>query len=71
MTLTYRQIGGLHWLFIGRLRIAVCITNPSRPLARTIRLDPYPELEASVAKAARESVAQSYPSSRSGAHLSL
>lgn len=27
---SYRKIGGLHWLFWGRLRIAFCITH-SKP----------------------------------------
>jgi len=26
--MTYRKIGGLHWLAIGRLRIAFCIVKP-------------------------------------------
>jgi hypothetical protein len=26
----YRKIGGLHWLFIGRLRIAFCIKAKHR-----------------------------------------
>lgn len=32
--MTYRKIGGLHWLAIGRLRVAFCIIK-RRPLAPT------------------------------------
>ena len=35
----YRKIGGLHWLAIGRLRIAFCIVKqkqPSLPKAKTL-----------------------------------
>lgn len=28
MSISYRKIGGLHWLRIGRIRIAWCISHP-------------------------------------------
>ena len=37
--MTYRKIGGLHWLSLGRLRIAWCIKRP------TPRLPHGPSLE--------------------------
>lgn len=31
--ISYRKIGGLHWLFIGRFRLAWCMTISKKPHA--------------------------------------
>jgi hypothetical protein len=36
--LTYRKIGGLHWIFIGRLRIAWCVRRQGNPNVRAKRV---------------------------------
>jgi hypothetical protein len=38
--LTYRKIGGLHWIFIGRLRIAWCVRRQGNPNVRAKRVVP-------------------------------
>lgn len=30
MTSTYRKIGGIHWLALGRLRLSFCLTKAQR-----------------------------------------
>ncbi len=38
--MSYRKIGGIHWLRLGRFRIAFCITRPRPIVPRTIWMAP-------------------------------
>lgn len=36
--MSYRKIGGLHWIFIGRFRIALCRVKPKPAYRHGIRI---------------------------------
>lgn len=38
---SYRKVGGLHWISIGRIRIAFCITKPKPMLTQHYPIGPY------------------------------
>jgi hypothetical protein len=39
----YRKIGGLHWLFLGRIRIAFCLVRkPTTTNPRRLMIDVFP-----------------------------
>lgn len=37
--MTYRKIGGLHWIFIGRFCIAFCIRKPKPKMPKAMTLE--------------------------------